>query len=151
MIKELLDFSMGTTELIGYRELSPFFIRASVKAHDWESLSLVLVPAMECMNQFLSVKSPYQKACIIHATSNLITSAVHRLCREKATGADDVLPLLVAVVLRAQIQNLPSELGFIDDMMMDSVKDGEIGYFLACGHAVLGRILNWSWENLTKR
>jgi len=100
-----------------------------------------LYPAVQRMQELPTEHSPYAKTCVIRDSCNLITSSIQQLDVGKHTGADDLLPLLVSVLIQADIPNFPSEMKFVEQLLMEDQRDGEMGYFLACGNAALGRIL----------
>ena len=88
-----------------------------------------------CLSLHISPSS----ASSIAGTCNLITDAVSGLYGRSA-GADDVLPLLVLVIVEARILYFATEMMIIDTLLLEDLKDGELGYFSACGKAALGRI-----------
>jgi len=88
------------------------------------------------------VHSPFDKVGVIRDTCKLIVSCAQEAHPGVQMGADDVLPLLVFCLMQAEVPDLPSELHYIEGMLMEELADDEMGYFLACGKAALGRVLN---------
>jgi len=95
----------------------------------------VFLMAVQCIRGLSCVHSPYEKVGVIREACDLMAK------NGDALGADDMLPLLVFCFIQAEVPHLASELRYIEEMLMEDLADDEMGYFLACGNAALGRIL----------
>jgi ankyrin repeat protein len=88
--------------------------------------------------QIEHVRSPLEKICVLEETFTLITSS-----KQKASfSSDELLPIFITCVLRAQVSTLFSNLDVITGFSFEKrVEQGETGYLLAtleaCGAYIL--------------
>lgn len=86
--------------------------------------------ATECLQKMITTVDPREKLEVLERTYGEIEATVSRvLGREHKLPMDDLLPLLIYVVSRAQIQHLGAEIHLIRDMM-DPLHTGGLYDFL---------------------
>ncbi|XP_066900580.1 ALS2 C-terminal-like protein isoform X3 [Kogia breviceps] len=74
--------------------------------------------ATECLQKMITTVDPWEKLEVLERTYGEIEATVSRvLGQEHKLPMDDLLPLLIYVVSRAQIQHLGAEIHLIRDMM----------------------------------
>jgi len=71
-------------------------------------------------------------------TCNLLTQCTES---NEAMGADDLLPLLVYCVVKAEVPHYAAEMKFIEEFVLEEMACGEAGYFMMCGSSVMGYLL----------
>ncbi|XP_019489800.1 PREDICTED: ALS2 C-terminal-like protein isoform X2 [Hipposideros armiger] len=86
--------------------------------------------AIECLQKVITTMDPREKLEVLERTYREIEATVSRvLGQEHKLPMDDLLPLLIYVVSRAQIQHLGAEIHLIRDMM-DPIHTGGLFDFL---------------------
>ncbi|XP_076985648.1 ALS2 C-terminal-like protein isoform X2 [Tamandua tetradactyla] len=86
--------------------------------------------ATECLQKIITTMDPREKLEVLEKTYGEIEATVSRvLGREYKLPMDDLLPLLIYVAARAQIQHLGAEIHLIRDMM-DPIHTGGLYDFL---------------------
>jgi len=77
-------------------------------------------------------RSPMEKYNVIRKSIEKIHEAIDKFCQGKTVviGADDEVPILQYVVIRAKILQLGAEIQFIEDLVKPSFLTGEVGYRL---------------------
>ncbi|KAL1123935.1 hypothetical protein AAG570_001705, partial [Ranatra chinensis] len=84
--------------------------------------------AVEMLQQLKTMFSPMEKLIVIQNTFQEITKAVQSEVGEDFVWTmDDLFPVFQYVVVRSHMQELGSEIHFIDDFMEPTLKNGELG------------------------
>ncbi|XP_014251710.1 alsin [Cimex lectularius] len=107
----------------------------------------LFVNAVESLQQLKTTFSPMEKLIVIHTTFKEITKAVQGKLGETFTWQmDDLFPVFHYVVVRSHIQELGSEILFIEDFIEDRFKNGEMDIMFttlkACYFQILQEKIN---------
>jgi len=95
-------------------------------------------PAVEHLRGMVRKQSPLEKAQVIMESCKQLM----RLSESgEMMGADDLLPLLVFCVVKADLKHLAAEMHYIEEFVLEEMACGEPGYFMMCGSSVLGYLL----------
>ena len=94
--------------------------------------------AITTIQRIADVRGPGEKLNILHETFRAMSTAVSTYwdSGEKLSSMDDVLPVLLMVVVRAQIRELGAELQFLQDFLDTDLLSGESRILLTTLHAV---------------
>merc|ERR1712196_345644 len=96
---------------------------------DVRSDSTGFIKAVSCLQQVAAETSAVDKV-----------TRIRDACREMqadptaATGADELLPLLVWCMIQAKVPHLVSEMKFMTEMLIPELCDDDLPYFLSCGN-----------------
>ncbi|KAJ8681235.1 hypothetical protein QAD02_017022 [Eretmocerus hayati] len=92
---------------------------------------LFLNEAIETLQQLKTTFSAVEKLIVIKDTHYQIEVAIQQRLRENyKLSADELIPMLYFVVVRASVLQLGSEIHFIEDFMESYLRNGHIGYAL---------------------
>jgi len=98
-------------------------------------------PAVHELASVLQQRSPARKATALLGLQEKVLGCCAGSL-QRAIGADELLPILMYLVIQAQVPHLVSEIRFTMDFLADSLSTGELGYHATCMDAVLQAILN---------
>lgn len=98
--------------------------------------------AIETLQLLKTTFSPIEKLLIIRQTFEKMTHVVqNQLGHEYKWSMDDLFPVFLYVVVRSRILQLGSEIHFIDDFMIPSLENGELGIMFTTLKACYQQIL----------
>ncbi|KAF5273636.1 hypothetical protein FQR65_LT04636 [Abscondita terminalis] len=98
--------------------------------------------AIETLQLLKTTFSPIEKLLIIRQTFEKMTHVVqNQLGHDYKWNMDDLFPVFLYVVVRSRILQLGSEIHFIDDFMIPSLENGELGIMFTTLKACYQQIL----------
>jgi len=109
------------------------------------------------LQKIIYEKSPAEKVKVLISSQQEICNSIAEFWGDKMpqekllVGADDLVALLAYCIIKSNIQNLASEIAFMEDNLTeDALKRGE-GYALATIQQASEFVLTLQWESLINR
>lgn len=88
-----------------------------------------VIAAQELMNMDLK-KTPIEKCECMLRCNKIMNDVFHITSEKKGQGADDIFPLYIYILLKAQPQRFHSNINFMKNFTRENVMKSEAGYMI---------------------
>ena len=105
--------------------------------------NLFFVNYCDIFNQIINNYSSIDKLNNINIIFKTVSYDLNNICKINNAGADILLPILVYIIIKSKVDNLYTQLNYINEFIYNFFLDGEMGYALASLETAIEVIYNY--------